>query len=660
VAALQIAKTRQDYLDSETQQLKNAGLTDSIAIQQAKALWEQRVNSNANQFLIEHYQQNHFQQMLKSNPRLNELLNNIMTDFAHNITLCLQRFFEIDGSKDYKTLTQVLLDRTDITGLQINEIKFSDGDLHNQGQQVLLLLFAERNAPEKIVGKIVYKPTNVMADAQLVGNTQKLQSLYSNETWEENFGAGSIVEKINQYLPNDAAIPPLLTYIIYSVNWHCKDAYGFIQYLPHEPWPEIDYEQEFYEILSSMTPQQRRNPSDVLAKTNQYLQQHHSEVQLEGEYFSVDQILSDYADKRFELALLQAYQAMSNKENSFIIGEQQAETAIKRYSQHCGLLAAICRCFGISDMHIQNFISPYLIDLEVSFQPEIKSFEKIGLFDSEVGAMHQNSAYKTSIELLLDGEGQIKIGYQKVEKNRIYHLMNNELISVSLDKERFIQGFRTAFNIFCNQKAIFQTWLQRPVIQHLRVRVLPVATQELIELQNNIFNLIYENNSDADSIIQQIYAQQKNDMIIVLFKEINLSTEPHTISPRFAAINPEYMRPETQHQSLPIYYRRLNESDITTGDDEQISVDWNEVQSAFDEGKEHHTRIKTILSQRSSHYYEESAEKYFVRYFTVLNQSAINDLINNFLTESVFKDLPENQLEGDEVVPSSCPSCRIL
>jgi lantibiotic modifying enzyme len=381
-----------DYIDVDLidyRRTNNILLEEIAGNQQAEEMlntyFQERAGTN-NSF--SEYMQAKYPNLSLSNTKLRE---NCQT----NILTALRRIGQ-DFVEDSPLRAAFNLHQDD----RLVNIKSTGSDLHRDGGQVLILEFAgNNNEPPK---KIIYKPAPVEADAILVGDLNRL----------------SMVDKKYTNVPSLLGrIDPNLTYLIVPKKdgQLITDHYGYLEYIKHEPWHDIDYASIVGQRLKLMLLQEtqylteeNKNPKDYINTQNTL------------------QIVADHAFKEF-------LKNQASKEDAcdFITGD------IRSYSESCGKLLALFTLAGIVDMHAGNGIisdgALRIIDCEICFAFRSYLPDASDSLDADAGLMHRNGRAPTTYTYLYDIIGKKEITIQEVEKSRLFLRQSDEFIACGPD-----------------------------------------------------------------------------------------------------------------------------------------------------------------------------------------------------------------------------------
>jgi hypothetical protein len=481
----------------------------------------------------------------------------------------------------------------------------------------------------------------------------------------------SLFEMVNQYLPDKYK---LKTYRIFPCRTEpIQDAYGFLEYLPHNPWPEIDYVKEMgrlYQEFSVTMP----GKINWLA-IREELKADYADYLLPQDAAGIDGVgaFSSYFTTKFELELKKLYLDLRarNKASDFVV---ETDEEVECYSYQCGIITAIARIFGISDIHVQNFIIsgklPCLIDTEVSFRPDLFSIRNIGCLWG-TGAMRKDAIYPhLPGRVLYDSSGLLAelSGIREIEKNRLYRLYrlsdDNSLIACGPTREKFVGGFNRALDIIKEHADEFFSWIHSDVVRNTWVRVVPCDTEELGVMVQ------YYWLGDVDVF----WRLHENDILQRTIIKITDSDKTFFI-PNFLALRKKWIERDLSRCSIPIFYIRVK--DITPVDSRgrRVLVDYSDIRKRLQSGLKggSHGAILSALSfENPERYYKKSGEEKIHENITQLTQDPNftqelqSELIENLTFDLDYTSVTEPPRVGDEVMVATsddvekikcCSSC---
>ena len=116
---------------------------------------------------------------------------------------------------------------------RLAKIETTGNDFHKGGKQVLILTFGFKDGPD---GRVVYKPSAVEIDCQIVGESAALA--LHKYAYKQGLSLSEIINEYNRagIRPGGYTSRPLPTYKILPYNCgSIPDAYGYIEFLTHEP-----------------------------------------------------------------------------------------------------------------------------------------------------------------------------------------------------------------------------------------------------------------------------------------------------------------------------------------------------------------------------------------------------------------------------------------
>ncbi len=216
-----------------------------------------------------------------------------------------------------------------------------------------------------------------------------------------------MLEGINEGL-REHALP---TYLIAPRQDHDSNDlinhYGYIEFLEHDPWHDINFDEIVENIMRTIEPSER----------------HHSRAVQE-------EVKAQY---------IKFLKEAVKEENCDFIAKNQNE--LDRYSFDCGILLALMNCTGIGDGHCENLIlrlrRPMLIDCEVCCVFRPATIENTDCLSGNDGSMNKYSLIPQVHSCLFDINGEIEKTIDHLEKNRFFHLylqQGDKLIAYQPDK----------------------------------------------------------------------------------------------------------------------------------------------------------------------------------------------------------------------------------
>jgi hypothetical protein len=286
-------------------------------------------------------------------PLLLHAVQKVTGHHQDNIRLACQRV-----TKDWSTIQAAFFAGFAIG--ELSKIETTGSDFHKGGKQVLILTFSLDKPPYS--GRVVYKPSPVEIDCRIVGNSQ-IVNTYKPQGYRQDTSLTELINKFNPARPRPEGFTSceLPTYTILPYNRDSvADAYGYIEYLAHEPDSKVR--------SLTMQPIPGAVGEEVRKLTPTQVQQS-------------DWIVEDPIDGQVF------------------------------YHQLGGLLAMVL-AVSLCDLHVQNVItharSPHLIDLEEALKWPMTSVKEtylpgaLGRFDQPEGSVLQVVGDLTS-ELRLGG-----------------------------------------------------------------------------------------------------------------------------------------------------------------------------------------------------------------------------------------------------------------
>ncbi|MGZ4392879.1 MAG: DUF4135 domain-containing protein, partial [Gaiellaceae bacterium] len=237
---------------------------------------------------------------------------------------------------------------------QLVKIRTTGNDFHKGGKQVLILTFLLDDGTR---GRVVYKPSAVEIDCRIVGDSDIVNAL-APQGYRQDASLTELINKFNppRQRPEGFTSRPLPTYRILPYNRDSvPDAYGYIEFLTHEPRVEVHAAAD--DIPKKIGEEVRKlRPADV-------------------------------------------------KASDWIVEDAQAGQVF--YHQFGGLMA-MAMAVSLSDLHVQNVIahdrSPHLIDLEEALKKPMTA-----VADTQLPAVLGRSYDPGGRELVVDRDQTSKL-----------------------------------------------------------------------------------------------------------------------------------------------------------------------------------------------------------------------------------------------------------
>lgn len=433
----------------------------------------------------------------------------IILNFTNNLIESIQRF-----EKSEKNLLLLFGIKNKNSTCKITNITSTNSDPHKGGRQVLVLDvdIIVGNEEKKRNEKLVYKPSNLLPDLLIFGNTE----VY-NEVYLEGKKIQSFVELVNDKLEQEEN--KLKTYKIlpYEIN-DPSNSYGFMEYLSYDyDFDEIDYFKEASQIINEL-------------KKKQF-----NEKNFEEEKKETKLLLSELLHKKFEKYTNNTI--INNEQWTFEIFFEQKnkklqekviksvsikEEELKKIPKKCGMLAAIAVLCGVKDLHFENAIISknnfFIIDTDVSFQSEVTDLNETELFFS-VGAMSDcNEGMISRNHYYLNHPILQQVIITKKMRNKLLAIENNKIEFYRLDKNNLFEGFSDVCNIIIKHKNDFIQWFKfhETLLMNMYVRVLPASTENFRSVlesylytdlgDNDFFN---KNNTYLDALVSPLISYIK-------------------------------------------------------------------------------------------------------------------------------------------------------
>ncbi len=447
-------------------------------------------------------------------------------NFRQNIILACARIFNDRAliqnmfSADYPHLT--------LTSLQ--QINSTGSDFHKGGKQVLILHFSARYWPGMVpwwtTFRLVYKPSDIEVDCLIAGNSQAINQVIPGFMAAN----GSLVELLNARLATLVpAGEPLPTYKILPRTYMSSQIAGGP---PFTAPPLVAGLHDLYGYIEFLTFEESGF----------------------GTYDDWDQGVPTWWN---------AYYPFGASDFTIFASQtpQQYEALITRFYRQMGEFVALACTFSIFDMHLQNVrvhgFQPFLIDLEISLSDPVNAVSETLLLNPATGGIdgyalgntkfkwvraHQPPAHDT-----IDPE-YIREKFQ----NRLYRLIPARRL-VAPEPVALLQGIADGLTSIANAPVnYFNAWWLR--VANVLVRDLPYTTSELQDLQRTIFirgpQLI---NAFAAAIQQTVNSQFAAD-----YASYVAGSPPKYLAMDLAVAGPDYTSLD-----LPIYYRRVDQTEIT-------------------------------------------------------------------------------------------------
>jgi hypothetical protein len=392
--------------------------------------------------------------MKQTYPEMRNIFDRLTQNFTKSTELLIKRV-----ESDYKFICIAFLGDLE-GGIKLTGIKLTDSDLHKDGQQVAILEFTDSKGKSK---KLIYKPSPVQSDALIFGNMEKLQEFDPQYT-----KCRSMLEIFNKSLSI-----PLPKYLIAprkdKESDNIVNHYGYMEYLQHNPWHHINFQQIAENALKNVKPNIRTEKNSPLANSD------------------TSKMIQFEVDKQLAQVLYHASQ-----ENCDYITHDEKD--IKQYSFDCGVLMGLIQIVGLADIHCENLIisnkRPMLIDGEICCTFRDLDMELTNCFEEDSGAMIGKSSSQSFYYCLVDVTGKIQVPIKHLEKNLLFLNDHGNLVAYSPTPELFLEGFKLALQIIKNDDEVLN-WYKQPQVQNMIIRVIPKNTgdfkQELDNLKEEDF-----------------------------------------------------------------------------------------------------------------------------------------------------------------------------
>lgn len=536
----------------------------------------------------------------KTFPTLASLLTLLSKQFQEAMAKALTRI-----SNDEDGLQKLFLPNHSDKHYFLARIISTHNDLHKAGQQVLVLEFKPENQiaetgkekealkvneaaqGEKI--RLIYKPASVLVDMMFLGNIQKLKDC-GIQNMPQLESAQSITEIINTTIEGKYKLP---SYIIYPrEDENIIDSYGYIEYLPHHPWPE-NLEKK---ILAAIEREQ-----DEAEAQNRKL----------GNLFAIAQKV---IEKQFDNILIEAQKRIQENDLSCdYIAKNQEEHLC--YSYQCGVLAAMATALGITDMHIQNLIvsriQPYLIDLEVSFNQVEASVKATGLLDPVTGSMLKRAIESTSLYFLNSIEGLDQVGINLPQKNQFYLFNPNgpKPMLVNPETEIFNQGFIYFMELLTHKNESFRQWLAHPLVQSMSVRILPYATSDFIDwLSQYKFEDFQFLSADEQS--EKLEKEKEIFFIDLLKQQVMAVMDSNTSEPVLAVFNPVNIKDNFDSLNIPVFYMKAGENRLIDSAGDTVEINYKRIAELCELEEDESQKLSDLFPH--THYFNTTPLEFIV------------------------------------------------
>lgn len=395
------------------------------------------------EYLLKRFSEDHYAERLET----------LMMNFTNSIREAFERVIH-----DHELIERGFLS----TGKQSRLVRIipSGSDLHKQGRQVYVLEFMIEDRKENL--RLIYKPSSVLVDTMLFGNTSWLRECGLQGEIQRRASVDaddspilSVAERINQF--SDGFQLPIYR-ILPCENKDIISSYGYIQYLNHAPWHQNSL---YLEVLKAI----EKRPDD-------------DSIQVGFETI-----------KHFEGELIR--QAFSMPDCDYVA---RSKKEYIEYSRRCGGLVALATAFGISDMHYENAISSRClqgimqlipIDCETSCQLNVRAVDMTGFFNIESGAMSASGRNALVCNTLTNCSGLNPVRTSTKEKNLIYcsYLVGRDRLEPKYpEADAFLDGFHRALGCITNNPREFISWFDHPLTNQMTIRILPYKTSVFLKL----------------------------------------------------------------------------------------------------------------------------------------------------------------------------------
>jgi hypothetical protein len=450
-------------------------------------------------------------------------------NFQNNIFLACRRIVD-----DKATIEHFFADRYPFFFLRsLQEIKSTGSDFHKGGKQVLILRFAavysDRDTPKVFQFRLVYKPSDLEIDCLIAGDSAAINAVIPN------FMAESLVEIFNDLRSRQSAAPNALPLPTYRI-------------LPRE----------------YMRAQPAGNPPfAALPNLYGYI-----------EYLSYD------APSGFSAW---GYYPFGSSDFVIFRSAGSRPKQVTDFYQQAGELLALACTFSLMDLHFQNVrvrgYQPYLIDLEISIGTYVTDALQTLLLSRAGGIGGFNGYELAGSSYQWIKEQPYGMRYETLSRddeterfqNRLYKL-NPTRHLVQVEPFTLIRGLSDGLTILANAPgARFDVWWAR--LDNTLVRDLPYSTSEFRALRNQIFRDRPAGAWPA-TISVVINAQFVADYGTYV---ASLAPPAPPPPPKYLALAPNITNLDYQALDIPIFYRRVDQTNIVDSRGAAIPIPANVV-----------------------------------------------------------------------------------
>jgi hypothetical protein len=446
-------------------------------------------------------------------PITNASLTRIIASFQDNVATATRRIVD-----DRDAIAELFSDlyRPWFALNALTRIESTGSDFHKGGRQVLILTFTVALffgfGPNSNF-RLIYKPADLELDCLVAGNSVAVNNAIPGVP---AFLQRSLVELFNAEAAAHPApgLEPLPTYRILPRKRtstaagpglpRLRDAYGYIEYLPHVP---------------------------------------------KGMSWN-------------------AHNAYANGINDYVIGPRMATApVIARFYHQMGQLLAIALTFSLTDLHYENVrvrgYEPYLIDLEAALTKPIATIGTTSLFGGTVGGISSWDGTKR-VKWWDNAVGRAdldSITVRTYQCNRLVRLTRAGARDVvRVDPVYLDEGLRNGLAVLAtlNGQADMLTWFARA--QNVLVRLLPLGTQDWDELLRNA----YSNSQYLGAATPPVATTIADEVLTIVTDRHNrypvLPGLP--APPEYLAVAGAQATVDLNNFDIPVFYNRNGSADM--------------------------------------------------------------------------------------------------
>ena len=392
----------------------------------------------------------------------------------------------------------------------LTAIESTGSDFHKGGRQVLILTFTVAllfGILPDFTLRLVYKPADLELDCLVAGNSVAVNNAIPG------FQQRSLVELFNaevaahpavglEQLPTYRILPRERTSTAAGPGLpRLRDAYGYIEYLPHVP-------------------------------------------------------------KGMSWNALNAY---ANGVHDYVIGPRMATApVIARFYHQMGQLLAIALTFSLTDLHYENVrvrgYQPYLIDLEAALTKPIATIGTTSLFGGTVGGISSWDGTKR-VKWWDNAVGRAdldSIDVRTYQCNRLVRLTRAGTRDVvRVDPVYLDEGLRNGLAVLAalHGQAGMVTWFARA--QNVLVRLLPLGTQNWDELLRNAYS-----NSQYLGAATPPVATTIADEVLAIVTDRHNRYPGLPAPPEYLAIAGAQATADLNNFDIPVFYNRNGTADM--------------------------------------------------------------------------------------------------